>query len=111
MSGSVAAMFKIGSVIGISDGHEYVYKGERTIHINDTFIGNLTKNGEGFKFAIPEGVLKKGSSNSIKINITIFKATAGRSRSDNMDYYERESEVMAEEKEWFINKGSGWEPE
>jgi hypothetical protein len=44
-------------------------------------------------------------------DICIFKATADRSRSDNMDHYEREKKIMAEEKEWFFDKGNGWESE
>lgn len=42
-------------------------------------------------------------------NICIYKAAAGRMRADNMDLFERMAEVDAEEKEWFINRGNGWE--
>lgn len=41
--------------------------------------------------------------------ICIYKAAAGRMRADNMDFFERMAEVDAEEKEWFINRGNGWE--
>ena len=42
--------------------------------------------------------------------VCLHKATAGRTRSDNMDYFERMAEIETEKKEWFINKGKDWEP-
>ena len=42
--------------------------------------------------------------------ICLYKAAAGRTRSDNIDYFERMAEIEAEKKEWFINSGEGWEP-